>query len=83
MKVSWYDSVVENRQRVQKNLRDTTSLKSYLKLAIQEAYPDERKVAIKESKLAKFGILIPPENIYPLGCPFTIEQILDDDFMGI
>jgi hypothetical protein len=56
MKGSWYDSVVEHRQRVYKSLRDTPSLKSYLETAIQSAYPDARKVAIKEGKLAT-GVL--------------------------
>ena len=83
MKGSWYDSVVEHRQRVYKNLRDTPSLKNYLETAIQSAYPDARKVAIKEGKLAKFGVLIPPETDYPMTCPFTLEQLLDEDFMGV
>ena len=83
MKGSWYDSVVEHRQRVRKSLRDTPSLKSYLETAIQIAYPDARKVAIKEGKLAKFGIPIPAEEIYPATCPFSLEQILDEDFMGL
>ncbi|BFM40121.1 DUF29 domain-containing protein [Synechocystis sp. LKSZ1] len=82
MKGSWYDSVVEHRQRVCKSLRDTPSLKGYLASAIESAYPDARKVAIKEGKLAKFGVRIPPEFDYPPTCPFTLEQLLDEDFMG-
>lgn len=82
MKDSWYRSVIEHRQRVQKNLRDTPSLKSYLETAIQEAYPDARKVAIKEGKLAQFGVRIPQESEYPTICPFSPEQILDEDFYG-
>ncbi len=62
MKGSWYDSVVEHRQRVYKSLRDTPSLKNYLETAIQSAYPDARKVAIKEGKLARFGVPIPSET---------------------
>lgn len=77
---SWYSSVIEHRQRVKKNLRDTPSLKSYLPTAITLAYPDARKIAIKEGKLAKFGVCIPQESQYPIDCPFSIEQILDDDF---
>ncbi|MEB3189834.1 MAG: DUF29 domain-containing protein [Snowella sp.] len=83
MKGSWYDSVVEHRQRVYKSLRDTPSLKSYLENAIELAYPDARKVAIKEGKLARFGVSIPPETAYPMTCPFTLEQLLDEDFMGV
>ena len=83
MKGSWYDSVVEHRQRVYKSLRDTPSLKNYLENAIELAYPDARKVAIKEGKLARFGVSIPPETAYPMTCPFTLEQLLDEDFMGV
>jgi hypothetical protein len=80
MKDSWYCSIIEHRQRIQKNLRDTPSLKSYLETAIEEAYPDARQVAIKEGKLAQFGVRIPPENDYPQICPFLPEQILDENF---
>ncbi|MEB3249738.1 MAG: DUF29 domain-containing protein, partial [Merismopediaceae bacterium] len=74
---------VEHRQRVHKSLRDTPSLKNYLEMAIQSAYPDARKVAIKEGKLAKFGVQIPAEMAYPVTCPFTLEQLLDEDFIGL
>ncbi|NET74519.1 MAG: DUF29 domain-containing protein [Sphaerospermopsis sp. SIO1G2] len=83
MKASWYSSVVEHRQRVIDNLTDTPSLKSYLTEALEKAYPDARKLAIKEGKLAKLGIAIPAENEYSCTCPFSIEQILDEDFYGI
>jgi hypothetical protein len=82
MKGSWYDSVVEHRQRVLNHLTDTPSLKSFLLEALEKAYPDARKVAIKESQLAKFGVRIPEEKEYPKVCPFSIEQILDEDFYG-
>jgi hypothetical protein len=83
MQGSWYSSAVEHRQRVLDNLTDTPSLNSFLSEAIEKAYPDARKLAIKEAKLAKFGVRIPAESEYPLSCPFSIEQILDEDFYGL
>ncbi|TAF05892.1 MAG: DUF29 domain-containing protein [Nostocales cyanobacterium] len=83
MNASWYSSIVEHRQRVIDNLTDTPSLKSFLIEAVEKAYPDARKLAIKEAKLAKFGIRVPEESEYPLICPFSIEQILDEDFYGL
>jgi hypothetical protein len=80
MQASWYSSVVEHRQRVLDNLADTPSLSSFLTEALEKAYPDARKLAIKEAKLAKFGVQIPAESEYPLSCPFLIEQVLDEDF---
>lgn len=83
MQGNWYSSVLEHRQRVLNNLADTPSLKSYLVEAMEKAYPDARKLAIKEGKLAKFGVRVPEEREYPIICPFSIEQILDEDFYGL
>jgi Domain of unknown function DUF29 len=83
MKSSWYSSVLEHRQRVLDNLADTPSLNSFLTEALEKAYPDARKGAIKEGKLAKFGIRIPEDSEYPTTCPFAIAQILDEDFYGL
>ncbi len=82
MKYSWYESIDEHRQRVKKQLSKSPSLKSYWQKAILEAYPDARKLAIKEGRRAKFGITIPPETAYPEQCPFSQLQILDDEFYG-
>ncbi len=83
MKGSWYSSVIEHRQRVLDNLADTPSLKSFLMEAVEKAYPDARKVAIKEGTLAKFGVRVPEESEYPISCPFSIGQILNEDFYGL
>jgi hypothetical protein len=80
MKGSWYDSIDEHRKRIKKQLKQTPSLKAYLEIAISEAYNDGRDLAIKEGKRAKFGVRIPDETEYPELCPFTVEQILDEDY---
>jgi Domain of unknown function DUF29 len=82
MKASWYSSVLEHRQRVLNNLADTPSLTSFLVEAMEKAYFDGRKLALKEGKLAKLGVRVPEENEYPITCPFTIEQIINEDFYG-
>ena len=83
MKISWYNSVIEHRQRVLSNLEDTPSLKNFLPEAIDKAYPQARKLAIKESKFAAFGVRIPDEDEYPNTCPFSPEQILDEEFYSL
>lgn len=75
--------MLEHRQRVLNNLADTPSLKSFLVEAVEKAYPDGRKLTIKEGKLAKYGVRVPEESEYPITCPFSIEQILDEDFYGL
>lgn len=82
MKISWYNSVIEHRKRVKKQLNKTPSLKSYLPSVLQESYLDGRDIAIKEGKRASFGVPMPDESEYPDNCPFTIEEILDDNFYG-
>lgn len=82
MKGSWYSSVDEHRSRIKKQINKIPSLKSYLVNAIPEVYPDAHKLAIKEGKRAKFGIRIPNEKEYEQTCPFSVEQILDEDFYG-
>jgi hypothetical protein len=82
MKASWYSSILEHRQRVLNSLTDTPSLKSFINEAAEQAYPKAQKLAIREGKLAQFGVRIPDESEYPLECPFTLEQILDEDFLG-
>jgi len=83
MKSSWLDSVSEHRQRILYDLEEIPSLKSHLETAIATVYPSSRKLAIKEGKRAKFGVRVPLEKEYPLDCPFTAEQILDEDFEGL
>jgi Domain of unknown function DUF29 len=83
MKGSWYSSVLEHRQRVLDNLTDTPSLKNLLVETIEKSYQGSRKLAVKEGLLAKFGVRVPTDNDYPLNCPFSIEQILDEDFYGV
>lgn len=82
MKGSWYNSIDEHRTRVIYQLSDAPSLKSYLETAIKKAYPRARKLAIKEGKRAVSGICVSRESEYPGDCPFSVEQILDEEFYG-
>ena len=82
MKESWYNSVIEHRKRIEKQLRNTPSLKSYLSSVLESAYNDGRDIAIQEGKFASFGVKIPSETDYPKTCPFTEEEILDQNFFG-
>ena len=43
--------------------------------AIAKAYRDARKIA-------KFGVRLPEASEYPLACLFSVEQIVDEDFLG-
>ena len=80
MKGSWYESVNEHRFRVKDDLQEKPSLKSYLTQALTKAYPKARSLAIKDGQNARWGVRQPSQQEYPFDCPFTLEQILDDDF---
>ncbi|MFO5441824.1 MAG: DUF29 family protein [Dolichospermum sp.] len=77
-----YNSITEHRFRIKKDLQENPSFKNYLHEVILVAYADARKLAIKESKNAKLGVRKPDESEYPLDLPFTLQQLLDEDFYG-
>ncbi len=82
MKRSWYNSVDEHRERVQDALASIPSLQTYLPEAIRKSYTGARKLAIKEGKRASYGVRKPKESEYPQQCPFSLAQLLDEDFYG-
>lgn len=69
---SWQRSITEQRIQIQEQLKMSPSLKSYFNEAIDKAYPNALKMAIKETKLS--------QTTFPDTCPYSIEQLLDDDF---
>ncbi len=69
---SWLSSIIEQRYQVQRQLKFSPSLKSFVAQAVVEAYPDAVKLAVKETGL--------PINTFPDICPYLLEQILDEDF---
>ena len=78
---SWYNSIDEYRKRIIKAKRKYKPIKKYLPTAIENAYLDARDLAIREGKRADGRKVIKrDESEYPTRCPFTLEQILDEDW---
>ncbi len=69
---SWRSTVGEQRQRISKILKSSPSLKSYPGGELELAYLSGRLLAAKET-----GIDF---SLFPETCPFTIEQVLDENF---
>lgn len=69
---SWRSSINEQRKQIQRQLRFSPSVKPYLPEAIAEAYPDAVELAVEETGLS--------EQIFPISCPYTQEQILDKSY---
>ena len=69
---SWRSTIVEQRTRIAKRLRKSPGLKAKLSAILSEAYEDGLELAIKETQL--------PASTFPAECPYTVEQLFDDDF---
>ena len=69
---SWENTIDEQRQQIHLVLVDSPSLKHILTEKLHDAYRLAIKAAIKETDL--------PKKVFPTGCPYSLEQALDDDF---
>jgi hypothetical protein len=69
---SWKGTIVEQRNKIKKLLKESPSLKRYVNEKVTEAYEDAAEYASIET-----GI---PESDFPQTCPYSSEQILDKTF---
>jgi len=69
---SWQRSIIEQRSEIVDQLENIPSLKNHLNELVALAYPKAVKLSVKETKL--------PSSTFPRDCPYTIEQLLNDDF---
>lgn len=69
---SWRTTIIEQRTRIAKRLRKSPGLKTKLPEILLEAYEDALELAIKETQL--------PAATFPAECPYTTEQLFNDDF---
>lgn len=72
-KGGWKATIYEQRSRIAKRLRESPSLQSYPRKVLAEEYIYARAGAADETAL--------PEHAFPVDCPFTIEQVLDPDWL--
>ena len=70
---SWKASIREQRQPIARLLRDSPSLKQYPAEILAAEYELAMPNAADETGL--------PEETLPPECPFTIEQVLDQDWL--
>jgi len=70
---SWESTLLTQRRKLRRLLRQSPSLKPGLREVVVEAYRDAAKETGVETRL--------PDKTFPDECPFTAEQILDPDFL--
>ena len=69
---SWRDSIVEHRDRIDRLCTRSPALRRHLPAMLAEEYPRARRRARTPTGL--------PLATFPEVCPWTVEQVLDDDF---
>ncbi|MGZ8218707.1 DUF29 domain-containing protein [Methylomagnum sp.] len=69
---SWLSTITEQRASLDTLLEDSPSLQSGLLEALEKTYLKARKAASLETEI--------PLNKFPEICPFSLGQILDDDY---
>jgi hypothetical protein len=69
---SWRGTIVEQRSRIRKRLSRNPSLRRLVPTMLVEEYRLARLKASGETRL--------PEETFPSTCPWTVEQLLDEEF---
>jgi hypothetical protein len=70
---SWINTLREQRRQIGKLLRDSPSLKPYLTNMFGECYADSRLDAVGETQLSP--------AVFPIECPFSVEDVLAQEFL--
>lgn len=69
---SWLNTIQEQRYQIQELIKESPSLKPYLRDAVIDIYEYALDLAIQETSLDEKG--------FPQKCPLNLEQILDKEF---
>ena len=70
---SWLSSIYEHRRRIRRAFSKSPSLKNYLNEVFAECYQDARQEASLETGL--------PLEVFPIECPFNVEETLNPDYL--
>jgi len=69
----WASTIIEQRARLLKRLQESPSLRGYPAEVLDEEYAIAREKAAAETGLRA--------ATFPKSCPYTIDQVLDPDFL--
>jgi hypothetical protein len=69
---SWYDTIVEQRDQIHELLTDSPSLRPLIPALLTRRYRRARQKAFDEMNV--------PDVTLPSECPWTVEQLLDEEF---
>ena len=69
---SWVNSINEHRDRIYDIFDDSPSLEQYIRDELSRVYGRARRRASRETQK--------PLDVFPTECPFTIKQVLNEDY---
>lgn len=69
---SWYDTIREQRSQLARLLRDNPSWRLQVPACLTASYPEARQRALGTTRLHA--------GLFPLACPWTLEQVLNAEF---
>ena len=69
---SWEGTIEEQRRKIERIIKKNPSLKPKIPEAIEEGFADSKAIIKKETPI---DLKILPEN-----CPYTFDQIMDNEF---
>ncbi|NEP19973.1 MAG: DUF29 domain-containing protein, partial [Leptolyngbya sp. SIO4C1] len=70
---SWRSTIIEHRIRIADAFEESPSLKNYFLQNFDKTYQKARKQAVLETEL--------PLHTFPEQSPFTVEAVLNDEFI--
>jgi hypothetical protein len=70
---SWLNSIVNSRLRLQRKFKQSPSLRWLAQESVPEIYPGAVRQASAQSGLDR--------KSFPQQCPYTLPQLLDDDYL--
>ena len=70
---SWRNTIIEQRIQLSGLLEERPSLQNFFLERLKRAYPQAIKLIIKETDLLS--------TEFPAECPYSIDQLLDEDFL--
>lgn len=70
---SWHLSIRDARRQIERILRDSPSLQSYMAEIFVHCYDAARGDATAETNM--------PVEVFPAHCPYTLEQVRDAEFL--
>ena len=72
---SWEMTIDNGREKILRILADSPSLKPRIVESLSSAYTTARRKAAAQTHL--------PVGTFPVPCPFTLDQVLDEDFLDL